>query len=220
MKKLLATIVLLIALPVYAGQTASVGNHWKQIDSTLFPADDITRVDLSFVNVTGVAGGGSSGASTSQDIDYFILRDVKASGVGGGVGSSGNWVQRDLTEEKLDTGAFVVLSSNSEFIAKPGNYVCEILAPNYRGGAGQVLLRDVFVGSTTIIGPNAYTAGVGDLPQTNATAFGRFTTTVERVYAIEHRITDLSGGGLGFGVSKNWGSPEVYSTINCEVQSR
>lgn len=64
MKKL---FLLLLWMPVLAyAETAVIGTQWNQIDSTLYPADDITGIDISGLsNYTGFPAGGG-GASSLQ----------------------------------------------------------------------------------------------------------------------------------------------------------
>ena len=61
MKKLLLFLMFL-ATPAYAIESAVIGTMFKQEDTKLLPADDVTELDVSGIICTGCGGGVSEGS--------------------------------------------------------------------------------------------------------------------------------------------------------------
>ena len=66
-KQLILLLLLLLVAPVWADDIAVVGTLWKQKNTTVLPADDITVIDMS--GVTAVFGA-TTGISNSESAVY------------------------------------------------------------------------------------------------------------------------------------------------------
>lgn len=99
MKKLILLMVMLAAVAVQA-ETSKYGSMWKQEDTTVSPADDVTIVDFSNVSTIGVSDGGGGGSSfvNISVTDTAYIKNIVGgtsttnagdfSGIGGGSGIS------------------------------------------------------------------------------------------------------------------------------------
>jgi hypothetical protein len=110
MKKILL-LLLLMPVSIYADTTAVVGPQWKQIDSTVYPADDVTGINISGLsNYTGFP------ASTLQDAydgGDTITTDTNAVTIkDGGSGVIQEWQKSDGTPVMSVYSSGVVYEAN------------------------------------------------------------------------------------------------------------
>jgi hypothetical protein len=205
--KTILLLLLLMPVSIYADTTAVVGPQWKQIDSTIYPADDVTGINISGLsNYTGFPAGGASNA------DYFFIQDKKAQNTQSGTFTSGAWRTRDINDEIVDTGGFVNISSNNQFIIQAGTYQCTFSAPAYYVRTHQARLYNITDATIIALGTSAFNLEGIDVV-TRSIVEGRFTVAAAKVLEIQHRAL-LTRADDGFGIRSNF-TDEIYTIGVC-----
>jgi hypothetical protein len=150
--------------------------------------------------------GGSGGGT----IDYALLCDLKSSGTDGGTFTSGARRTRDLTQEIIDTGNNVSLSSN-QFTLQPGKYVLQASAPGLAVSRHRAYLRNITDGTDDAVGSSEYAySGYAACTRSRLSAYIDISTS--KVFEIQHQCYDTKSNN-GFGIACNFGGNECYTIV-------
>ena len=135
---------------------------------------------------------------------------------GSSVSTSFN-IRKPSTEVAAGGDSATYSSTTNEIILQPGSYEdCTIWALGLHTNAGhQVRLRDNIRGVTVINGSSEF-SHQNDNIVTRSVGFGSFTTSVGRVYQLQHYI-NAGFATIGFGSANTTGEPEIYAGIKCQV---
>lgn len=211
---------LLLSFFILFAGTSIVGTMWKQVDTTVSPADDVTDVDLSGVTVAGVASStafanhtGDTGAHGGSSIpDRVLLKDRKTLGTEGGTCTSGAWQLRNINFEDVDTGGFAHFSSNGQVILEvAGTWEGEMSAPAFAVNEHQARWYS-FTNATAIAYGTSQYAQLAGNGYNRSLIETQFTSTADEVFGVQHRCTTTLAN-QGFGLEANFG-PEVYTIID------
>lgn len=137
------------------------------------------------------------------------LKDVKASGTGGGAFASGAWQIRTLNTVEGDS-TIVGLSSN-QFTLQPGQYKISATASAYNTVNHKIAIYNVTTASYDIIGLNASTANTANFGSSSP-LYGELNITSPTVYELRHRCSSTGT----YGTAATFGTSEVYSIITIQ----
>jgi len=138
---------------------------------------------------------------------YALLRDEKASGVGGGTFTSGAWRTRVLNTTVADEIG-ITLSSN-QFTLPEGTYriVAQSSARSVNGNMARI--QNITDAATELEGPNMVTFNT----ETSmfAPVQGQFTITSSKTFELQHWGSSTQADG--FGVALSLGTSEIYAEV-------
>ncbi len=145
------------------------------------------------------------GAIPIQETCY--IKDVKASGTGGGT-SSTSYTTRTLNTLEGDTG-WVSLSSN-EFTLQKGKYRIDAKVPAYQTNPHKARLYNATTFTVEAIGSSEAMATTG-FTSTSSKIMCQIEIGQATTYRIEHRAA--SAVANGWGVPVGFGDDEVYTQV-------
>ena len=187
------------------------GNAFEVLKDEVSPP--VFEVTTSMVLVNGVEIGGDV-----ESLQYLQLEERYPSGTNGGTSLTATFNIRKPSTEVADEGNFATYSTTTnEIILQPGTYNdCIIWSSARATTAGhQARLRDNSRGLTVINGSSEYLDSAENAT-THSFGFRTFTTSVTRVYQLQH-YTGAGRDTTGLGQLSSSGEPEIYSGIKCQV---
>jgi hypothetical protein len=181
------------------------------VDDTALASNAVTNVKVAddAIGVAELSATGTASSSTflrgdnawAAPVSLFsgmaLLEDEKSQGTGGGaVTASGDnaentWVERDLNQERFDTGNFVTLWSN-KFTLLAGTYLIKWSAPAHRVDGHKTRLYDVTNSAVSKTGTSEFTND--GAAYTSNRSFGMHYLTIgsSTQYRIEHYFSNES----------------------------
>ncbi len=208
-----------------AGEPGSDATMEFNIGEGLISSSETNRVsngDSIYVN-TGVSAGqipkiGSNGKlptsiipvseASISEIQVVYIKEVKPSGVNGGVCNTNAWNIRELNTIEGNE-IFATLSSNNITLTE-GTYDFYASAPAFVTAGHKAKLRNITTGVDEIIGSNGFSNNVyATLSFTYIS--GTITVITPTVFQIQHRCQVSSS--VGFGFANGFGVSEVYTQV-------
>lgn len=164
---------------------------------------------LTPTNGNVLTGNGTTwvaAAPSSAALPTMIAQDENLSGTGGGSGTDGSFVIRNLNTVRLNTISGATLSGN-QITLPAGTYDVFIRAPAYGVNGHRCRLSNVTDGVVLCHGSSSYS-------NSDSVIMDRFTLTASKAVQIHHLVRQMTLGGSTFGYPANIsGVAEVYTQI-------
>lgn len=190
-------------VPVDPGQTdfevrvlvdAISGTSTEEVSVEIIGADLIAQPSL----ITGKA----------------ILRDEKSLTISGGTpASTSTWLTRDLNTKVLDTVGFVTLASN-QFTLTSGDYIIKARCASFRAKKSKIRIQNITDGTTVAEGESLDSDSDDDKCTLFAFVTGFVSISDSKTFEIQHIVQNSATDG--FGAPSNFGTKEVYSTVEID----
>ena len=194
------------------GQNATIpGPYWRhQIGEELRHIIETAGLTPSATDLTQLyqAIGVIVRSLVSSSFQYALVRDQKASGIGGGAFTSGAWRVRDLTTI-VEDGIGIALASN-KITLPAGKYRCRVSAPGEDVNQHQAALYNVTKALYIDFGTSENASNSAtDQIQTRSVIEIVFTLNEPTQIEIHHRCTISNANG--FGEPTSFGNINVYT---------
>jgi hypothetical protein len=196
---------------------AGGGTHTATSQQTILTIDpdaseqieeDTTRKLYGLNENAFIIGGKNRWEIISSNQAKCIVRDVKASGTGGGTFTSGSYQTRVLNTLE-DYGIGASLSSN-QVTLPAGTYELSATGSAYFCGTHKLRWQNITDGRTLILGhTSSANAGSGNVPDTMAQMHGVFTIKESKAFELQHRCSLTQN----FGNAASYGDNETYATV-------
>lgn len=199
-----ATATNRITLP--SGTTAALGALPRKEGTVYYSTDDdeILSDDGTSLNTVG---GGAGAAFLAA-----YVKDLKASGVGGGGFTAGADRTRDLNTLEGDHVLMGLTVSSNQFNLPAGTYKINAKAPGYFVNGHQAFLYNVTDAIEEIIGTTAFCAPTSTGITTTSEIDGIVTIATAKDFEIRHRCNTTRAGD-GFGQLVTYGRSNVYTVV-------
>lgn len=170
-----------------------------------------TVVEVTSLDITGIAGGGGSSA-----IRLMVVQDQKAAGTNGGTAIANTWTARALNAVQTNSITGASLASNT--ITLPaGTYHVQASAPFFHLERAKIRFRNVTDNITAVVGSCAYSNIDQDSDVSTSIIDGVFTITSNKNFQVQYFVTtngENNTGALGIATT---GSGEIEVYTNCRI---
>lgn len=177
--------------------------------SVVFQFNDLSTQASGYLVINASKSPVLCGVPALQ-IRTATIKDIKASGTGGGTATAGAYQTRTLNTIDDPTGIVTSLTGN-QFTLPAGEYYIEAKSNGAAVAQHKIKIRNISDNSDSIVGISAFTASATTYT-TLATLVGKITISSTKVFELQHRVGSTKSSD-GFGVASSFGDSEVHSVV-------
>lgn len=194
------------------------GNMNNSVTTRLFYFNDNSSQTNGYFTINASVNPALVGISNFNQFSY--IKDIKASGTGGGNSTAGSYITRTLNTLE-DTGAIGITLSSNQFTLPSGTYQIEASSPAIGSNDGtighKIRLQNITDSVTTLLGTSEcsfVSAAVGTATQSRTFLSGTISLSSSKTFEIQHRVqVSLTNG---FGRPTTFGDNETYTIIKIQ----